>query len=68
MVIVSYRLSDGTKGTYTAPTNDLVSAVWMTRDILIADAVEDGTVTAAEARSSFMFVDIATITKAEVAA
>lgn len=44
MVIVSYiKHFDGdVKGTYTAPTNDLVQAAWMTRDELIVEAKEDG--------------------------
>jgi hypothetical protein len=65
---VFYTLADGTRGSYRAATADLVDAVWQTREQLIADAIDDGVISAEKARNAFMFADIATITKAEVVA
>lgn len=56
-----------TKGSIEfAETNDIVSAVWQAREQLVSDAVEDGYITSDQAKSSFAFSDVATITKAEI--
>lgn len=62
MVIVSYiKHFDGdVKGTYTAPTNDLVQAAWMTRDLLLIDAQDGGVDTNVSPDTLF------TLTKAEL--
>lgn len=62
MVIVSFikHFDGNTKGTYTAPTNDLVQAAWMTRDLLLTDARDENVDTRVDPSTLF------TLTKAEL--